>query len=287
VVIGCNFLAENSKSRVAVPLAEIAQHLVVRAIFLNDVEYVLDGRPDSDVTRYHGRRRRSFGRHQLIVVVRRIVVHLFGPRRQVSLQLTEIDNLHAALLQALDRAVAFRTRWQRAARTANVGVRPHALAVSHIELSGANCQRGGVPAHGQKSKHFTFRALGDPYYGDIVVIGVGDEQHLVVAVERQRVRRGAFGRIRRQRGGDALDHLPRLRIDHRHRVVVGAGDEQAAILGKRHVIGIVADCDSPGDTQRIDIHEAYRIAAPVGNVQCLTVVAEHQRVRVHFHRDAL
>ncbi len=85
VVIRGDFLAENGEPRVAVALTEIAQHLVVGAIFLDDVEHVLDGRPNADVAGNNSGRRRSLGGYQLIVVVRRIIVYLFGPAAQVRL----------------------------------------------------------------------------------------------------------------------------------------------------------------------------------------------------------
>ncbi len=109
---------------------------------------------------------------------------------------------------------------------------------------------------------------------------------MVLAVERQSVRGGALRRIRRQRRGNSFDDLARPGVDHRDRVVVGAGDEQAAILGERHVIGVVADCDASGDMQRVDVDDAYRVTAPVGDVECLAVVAEHQCIRIDLHRNA-
>src|SRR5450432_111591 len=113
MMIGCDLFAEDGQPRVAVALAEIAQDLVVGAILLDDVEHVLNGRSDPYFTGYDGRRGRRLGGHQLIVVVRRVVVYLFGPGAKVGLQLSEIDDFHAALLEALDRAVAFGTGRQR------------------------------------------------------------------------------------------------------------------------------------------------------------------------------
>src|SRR5260370_30485133 len=85
VVIGGDFLAEDGEARVAVALTEISQHLVVRAIFLDDVEHVLDGRPNADVAGNNSGRRRSLGGYELIVVIRRIVIYLFGPPALVRL----------------------------------------------------------------------------------------------------------------------------------------------------------------------------------------------------------
>ena len=182
-------------------------------------------------------------------MVRGVVVNFLGPGAQIGLHLREVDDFDTALLQALHRAVAFRSGRQRAAGPANVRIRAHALAVAHVQLSAVHRQRRWVPAHRQKPEHFALRPLGDADYRHVVVIGIRDEQHLVVAIERQRVGRGALRRVGRQGRGDSLDGLPGLRIDHHHRVVVGAGDEQPPVFRERHVVGIVSDRDPPGDPQ--------------------------------------
>ena len=199
---------------------------------------MFDGRPDADIAGNHGGRGGSFRGHQLIVVVGRIVVDLFGPGAEVGLHLGEIDDFDAAFLQALDGSVAFRSRGQRAARPADIGIGAHPLAIADIQLAALDGQRRGVPSDRQEAEAFALGAIGHPDHGDIVVIGIGDEQHLVVAVEGQGIGCGAFRGIDGERGGDAFDDLTGLGVDHRDRVVVGAGDEQPPVLESTMSLGL-------------------------------------------------
>src|SRR5262249_10345224 len=122
MVVGSYLFTEDGEPRIAVALAEVAQHLVVGAILLDDVEDMLDGRTDAYLARNDAWRRWFLRGCQLLIAIRGVVVNLLGPGTQVGLQLGEVYDLDAPLLQALHRAIAFRPGREGTAGTTNIGV---------------------------------------------------------------------------------------------------------------------------------------------------------------------
>ena len=201
MLVGRHFAAENGQARIAVAALHVAEHLVVGAVLLDDVQDVLDGRAGADAGRNNARLARLLGLNQQAIVVRRILVNLLRESFQFRAQIRDARDLDAALLQTLDAPFSFGPFRQRAMRAANIGVRSAALAVADVQLllPREERQRGRIPAARNESQHFALIALGHAHHRDVVVVGVGDIQQSVGAIQSQRVGSGAFGRMRKER----------------------------------------------------------------------------------------
>ena len=149
----------------------------------------------------------------------------------------------AALDHGLDALLALRAG--RACGPVRRGVGLAALAARHVELAaaGGQRQRRRIPAGGNEAVHDAFAGLGDGNHGDVVVIGVGDVEQFLIAVEGERVGRGAAGGARIERRYDLLGSLERAGIDDDHAVIGGAGHEEAAVAGEQQIVRVAPHRD--------------------------------------------
>ena len=143
---------------------------------------------------------------------------------------------------------------------------------------------------------------GDVSHHHRIIVGVGDEERIAVGRNRQAARRAAFRRLRikgsrddlartfpeaTRRAGGLAGLLQLARLDDVHRVVAGAGHEQAAIRGERQVVRAEADGDITDALMLGDIDDADAPATPVRDVEMLTVASDGHGVRVLPHCHGL
>src|SRR5215207_9631280 len=101
-MIGRYLASENRDPWIAVPLRDVAEDLVVGAVFLDDIEDVLDGRGGAYLRWNDGRTgNRRAGAREQVVVVRRVGNGLPRPGLDVVLQVRQRNHADAAALQAL------------------------------------------------------------------------------------------------------------------------------------------------------------------------------------------
>ena len=123
--------------------------------------------------------------------------------------------------------------------------------------------------------------------GDAVVIGVGDEQHLILAVKRERVGRGA---LRGAGGGadvDSLDGLALFGVDDGNGVLIAIRNIEAAGGIEFQVIGVGAGGDGAEDLARSGIDHGDRRAAPVADVEDGAIGAHLQVIGADVDGDLL
>ena len=105
VMIRRDVLSEDRKPRIAVALLHIAEHLIVGAILLDDVDHVLDGRASADLARHDARLFRRTGHRQVLILVRDIVVDLLGPGLDLALQGADGDDIYRSPLDVAHRVL--------------------------------------------------------------------------------------------------------------------------------------------------------------------------------------
>ena len=229
--------------RVAVASSQVAKHLVVSAVFFDDVDHVLDVFAELRHLELGG----SFlpDRAPMIILghlagqLLEVVARRHGKRQQARLHLLE---------NVLIRGVTLRVRMRpkRSRCPAGLRIRPGiAEGVYHVECPavGAGAHRRRVPARGNQSNHPAFRAAilfvivvrgalflrlhartAQRNHGDIVSSAVGGQEHPLVIEKLQAVRAASFPSFavgeRSQRRGrqDRFHHAVAGRINHRHAV---------------------------------------------------------------------
>ena len=104
VVVGSDALVEQAKARVAIAFGQVAEDLIVGAIFLDDVNAILDR---SGLTHFNGDRivGRALGSDAKVRLYRAATIRLRGPGGQLVLELValrQVDDLQRAKKQTAD-----------------------------------------------------------------------------------------------------------------------------------------------------------------------------------------
>ena len=271
VVVGRNFPAKMDQAAVAVSLRHVAQNLVVRPIFFDDVDDVFEDRTLTRPCRngYRLPRRRSG-------VLRACNARTF---------------LHRA--RVLGQPVRVRDANQRNRAEVVVGVVPgalrpgiqraQALDVGDKEKASRPVQNNGTrvpPRRDEPPDHGVLvvgTRVASPQtqldHGNRVVGAVCHVERGVVRTHRQRVRSAAKRQLRTQPHVDVLDHSSTGHVDYRHQVAVGVRHVQPAAV------------HAEGQAARVQPH------VHLGNLASLTQIHEgnrpaggHTRTRVHQDR---
>ena len=206
-----NALAEDRQRRVAAALRQIAEHLIVRAVLLHDVEDVLD------------RRRLVRG---LPAQLGSVLEHL--PREA-------LEHRAIGVRDQRQRPARARAALQVAAPARRIGdhvvarSRARALAVRDDQRARArkHAHRSRVPAGRQESDRLRAARLAHVEDRDVVRARVRDVQTLALRVEREPVGRIAHRLARRAGGAQHLDGAAGRHVNDRDAVDVRVGDEHA------------------------------------------------------------
>ena len=209
--------------RIAVALRDVAEHLIVRAVLLEDVDHVLERR----IARPRAARVPSVRRGDARREPRERVAARLATRARASRHRRAASSVYSSVRPMLRIAVR-----------RGLGIDPAAFAARDDRAaSPTGEQRRRIPAGREfvrasrsvPDAAVTFDVAGDEIeHGDGVRVGFGDEEARAVRRERERVRRRApslgAGRRRIER---ARDHASRLGVDDRHVIGAARGDEQA------------------------------------------------------------
>ncbi len=200
VVVRTHSVAINGEARIAVAggfaggVFEIAEDLVVGAIFFDDVKNVFDRAARADVVRYDavafdGGGAKVVGRVRRVALdLSGVVAHLFGAG--------SIDKRNGALDGVTDVIEQNVTDAALGAQFPGI-VRARVLAFAVADekrfVVGTDNQCRGIPAGGNETVDGRRGGIADVHDGDVVVVGVGNEEGFAVGRKRERVGRAAFG----------------------------------------------------------------------------------------------
>ena len=155
VMVGRDFFTVEREVRVAVAegpslrISQIAEHLVVGAVLLDDVEDVPDRARGADFRRDHAVVFRR-GAHELSGAIRRVAAHLFGERGHLF-RVRFFDARNRAIDHARDvgerrGAVEFHRRAVGAHEIVRAGLEALAVADEQRVVVRRHGERGGIPA---------------------------------------------------------------------------------------------------------------------------------------------
>jgi len=242
VLIGGDSLAKNAQRRVAVALRHIAQHLVVRAVFLDDIDHMPeDARLAHPLGHGPGR-----------------LVGARGAGGLAQQRITQIRQRHARMRRQLARRGDIHQRQGAAVLQAVVvGVfgrvqafgRGHAFQVGHVEFFALRIRRHGAgkPAHRDQAQQP--RVAGSQSKDRHGILGpVAGKETFAGAVKGQGVGLRAKQVPGVLTGAEGFHQLVALGVYHAERIAPGVGDhQQPPVGGKGHGAGMQAGQDfQPG-----------------------------------------
>src|SRR5215471_761883 len=134
MLVGSDVASKDCQAGIAIALAQITEDLVVRTVFFDDVNNVLDGRSSAHLPWNHRWRTGCFGLSQERIIVRRVEDDPLGISGKLALETGQRQQLNTSLLQRLDRDRSFRTGRERTIRPMNIRMARLALAVGYIKV---------------------------------------------------------------------------------------------------------------------------------------------------------
>ncbi len=233
VMIRSGVFVEQIQGRIAIALADLSQHLIVGAVFLDDVNDVLDRRRPAGLRVNHvvvGELRHV---EPGIVIWRKGPGELRIPRQRVLGQ--RRDHRHGSGLQIADVlaarvAAAFDRRRAERPRSLRIRVALRAASVQHQNRAILqHARRRGIPAGGNKA-HQPAALLGNIGHRHRIGVGADGEQRLLIRRNGQSRRRHAQGLARRHgdvQGFRQFQVLVVFDIHYKDAIGVRRGHEQA------------------------------------------------------------
>ena len=313
VVVRRDLFAEDRETRVAVAdgfaggIPQVAEDLVVGAVFLDDVEDVFNRARIAD-----------FGRNDA-VAGDRCAREPLGSERGVSPDLGSVGD-HLRGVGARDggdgafkgaRNVVERWRLVRGTgvrrRRGEICAGLEAFAIGHEErlVVGTDGHGGRIPADGYEAidegddvaalAGFLGEAVGDIDHHDIVVVRVDYEEGMAVGRHSEGGGRAAFEGLRVERSGDHLARafpeaaggaggfafgLDFASVNDVDGVVAGAGDEETPVGREGEVVRAEADGEIADATVFREVDDRDGAAAPIGDVEVFAVGPDEAGVRM-------
>ncbi len=270
-------LAEFRQRRIGITLADIAEDLVVGAVFTHDVDHVLDVM----MQEFHHRSVTVAFVEPEIIVLRHDMgqpVHLGGTghRHRQETRLRELQNIVVAQLRRRARALGIRRDLEIAGVRSGV-----ALAVDDIEhlAVGADADAVRKIAGRQQADHFGPGCI-ERDYRDRIGATIGHVQAGAVRRQGEAVGLGAvvIGRqtheIARRRGMNGIDHFIARGRNHLHvGFIVARHVKQRAGRVEHHAVGVAGRLDPRGDggcaAQRDHVDLTIPLARHIGRAAAL------------------
>ena len=291
MVIGSDGLGEEAKMGVALAFGQVAEDLVVGPILLDDVDDILDRRgianPSGDgvsgrhLLAPHGRRVATAKRAALVdrPGVRRHLGRVgHGNDRQGSLEEPR---------DILANRPAFPCRVHGVGPIA-IGPRALAFAIGHVDRLAVTGEphRSGIPAGGNETERRAGPGFLDVDHGEVVGVGIGDQQDRFIGRERQCAGGAARGSARVDCRADCLDGLCGHGIDDAHRIAVGVGHIQhLTAAGKQQFVGMLLSRQRADNLERLGVDHRNRRVVPEADVQTFARLVPGQSVRVGIGRQ--
>ena len=291
VEIGREVLAEEDQRRVAVAFFHVAQHLIVAAILLDDVDDVLDVGERARAGPVSHRGRASWRGCVAVKVLSCSDGEGLDPRRGAGLHAADVLYGGRRGCAGMHRFGAF----GGVGTVLGVGVGAEPFAVEDDQGSvGESAHGGGIPAGGDEAFDAAAR-FGDIDDGGGVGVGAGHEEAFAIGAEAEGGRRHAQGLARGHGDVDALHHADVLGggdAEGEHVIGIGGGDEDARGVGRRfagggfrralapqHIAGMGADAHGlPDQAAAGGIVLAERAIGPVGDEEGLAIGVEENAV---------
>ena len=268
-------LGEQAERRVAVPLRHVAEDLIVGPVFLDDIDHVGDGTGSSGEER--DRMAVEFLRRVKLVRIRRLTGE--GPLRpggelgrQLLALFGKLDERHRPVEQPADVIGGGGLRIESRPGAVAVGIGDDPLAIGNDESAavGGEADAGGIPADGDEAEAAGGSRLLDLPHRQGIDVGVGDEEHLTVGGDGQRVRRVAGRGVGGEGGDECFLHPSLGQVDHRHAVAVGVGDEETLPVRRHHhLVGVFLDLDPADDAPGLGIDHGHGGLGPERDVEPL------------------
>jgi len=284
-MVGRNPFREQAQPGIAVALGHVAEHLVVGAVLLDDVDAVLDGTGIAHLGRDGIARGRLRGRKQVfpqgagLPGLLRVLGQLLRPGHPHFLQ-RALEQLADVFPHRLG-GFAFRLGAQR------VGPRTQPLAVGHVDRlpPGVVAHAGGIPARGNQPQRNALARTAHVEHGHRVVVRVGHKEHLPLGRQGDAIGRGARGHggARVQRRADYFQRAPLLRVDDVDRVAVGTGHKQHLPVGRKQHLGRV-QVGLPGGKllAALGVQHGHRPGSPQTDKEPLAFPIRKHQVGIAF-----
>jgi len=230
--------AKDAQAGVAIAFLHVAEHLIVSAVFLDDVNHVLEHARFTGAF-WHGPR------------------SLAGPRRQSGLREQRITQIGQRGFRVFLQMMFRRDGNQRKraailvrivspsfalARTRLFHFGADAFEVGNTELFAARVKHNGAgkPAGRNQAEQFRFARF-EPENSDGVLCAVANEERFARLVERQRIRLRAEQIARILPRANGFDDPVGARVNDAQRVTAGVGhDEPAPVRRQRKRTGAQA-----------------------------------------------
>ena len=184
VVVGRDFFTEQTQARIAVALRQIAQDLVVGAVLLDDVDAILDR---AGFTHSSGNRvvRRALACDAKVRLHGAAAIGLRRPGPELVPQLLalgQVDYFQCAAEQAADVFAHAGGRFLARLRAMTIGFGNDPLPVGDQQTFavGRDANGSGIPADRDETERTAFAGHADIKHGNVVVIGVRDEQDFLI-----------------------------------------------------------------------------------------------------------
>ena len=284
MVVRRHVLAENAQRRIAVALAEIAEHLIESAVLLDDVDHVFDRRRIADLARDwipFQLRRLDFPRRLRHARVGdpALLLQLCGQLILLGRQLHDADRARQDSADVFPHThghlLVFR-RHKVAVCTAHA---PLAVCDEQLPaLRGAHAR--GIPSARDKAERTRVAGLLDFEDGHGVDVRIRDEKPLTIWRNRKRVRRVSRRRVGREFRDERLDGLAAHDINHGDRVTVRIRDKKMrAVLREHHLVRMLLRLPPRDLLPLLRINDGHMRLRPEAHVEAFAPLIEHARVR--------
>jgi len=197
--------------------------------------------------------------------------------RQLLTLFGKLEERHRPVEQPADVVGRGSLGIESRSRAVAVGIRDDALAIGDEQPTavGTQADAGGIPADGDEAEAAGRARLLDIPHRQGVDVGVGDEEHLAIGGDGQRVRRVAGRGVRGEGGDERFLHPPLGQVDHRHAVAIGVGNEESLPVGRHHhLVGVFLDLDPTDDAPGLGVDHGYGRLGPEGDVEPLPCFVE-------------
>ena len=282
VMVGRDVFAEETQLTLAIPLRHVAEHLIVSAVLLDDVDAVFDRARVADFPRDGAAREICRGGAQ--AGVRPAGKGARGPLGELGFKCVadwEVDGRDGALEETADVFHDAADDLLSGHWAVAVGLGDGAFSIGDEEAFavGREADAGGIPADRDEAEAARLAPHAEIEDGDGVDVGVGDKEALLVGGERERVRRVAGRRVGGERGDERLARQARGGVEHGDRVAVGIGDEEAtAVLAQQHLIRVLLDGPARGDLKGARVDHGDLRLGPQRDVEAVALFIEREAV---------
>ena len=253
MLIGGHLSSKKQQTRIPVSSGHVCEHLVIGAVFLDDIENIFDRRGIAYLHGY-GVPSLSFCTFFLLLGIWAIAVNLTGESSQCCF-VRFGEDAHFTLEQSANvfcfpfllfiaALIIYLFLSADRIRAVRVGSRRISFSVSNEEFFPYQFHLGRIPAGRDESFGRARPRIAHIKYGEAVVVRIGDIKCALVVAQCHAVAGRSARCIGEEGRIQGLHCFSALHVSDGYGIVIGVGNiEVSAIPGKGHFIGIVTDID--------------------------------------------